>query len=129
MAEPHTIRLADLRAKPALTAANLEPGDTYTVGEAGKFNVTRVFSEPGGINLGLVITDEILKNDPKLVEMGVEVGDRYLEDEKKIIKTGSGSKWQQFWYGFDEEPNLTQNISDILESWVGLGGLGGLHFS
>ncbi len=124
MAETQTISLADLRANPALTAANLEPGDTYTVGEDGKFNVTRVFSEPGGINLGLVITDEILKNDPKLVEMGVEVGDRYLEDEKKIIKTGSGSKWQQFWYGFDEEPNLTQNISDILESWVGLGRLG-----
>ena len=82
MAETQTISLADLRANPALTAANLEPGDTYTVGEDGKFNVTRVFSEPGGINLGLVITDEILKNDPKLVEMGVEVGDRYLEDEK-----------------------------------------------
>ena len=124
MAETKTITLADLRSNPALLAANLEPGDTYTVGEDGKFNVNRVFSEEGGINLGLVITDEILKNDPKLVEMGVEAGDRYLEDENKIIKTGSGSGWQQFWYGYGEENNLTQNMADILESWAGVGRFG-----
>ena len=125
MAETHTITLADIRANQFLAKTGVEPGDTWTVQPDGTRKVTRVFSEPGGVKLGTVITEEHLKNQPELVEKwGAEVGDRYLPDSKKILKTGSGSGWQQFWYGYGEENNLTQNMADILESWAGIGRFG-----
>tara|TARA_R110002020_G_scaffold33980_4_gene103164 strand:- start:8911 stop:11856 length:2946 start_codon:yes stop_codon:yes gene_type:complete len=121
MAEVQTITLSDIRANPALNKANVQPGDTYTVGEDGSFNIKRVYSKEGGAELGIVLTEEMLKNQPELSEMGVEVGDRYLEDQHKIIKTGSDSSWKQFWYGFDETPSLLGNVADILESWFPIG--------
>tara|TARA_R110000737_G_scaffold30687_2_gene49222 strand:- start:2658 stop:5618 length:2961 start_codon:yes stop_codon:yes gene_type:complete len=121
MAETQTITLADIRANPALNKANLKPGDTYTMREDGSFNVKRVFSEDGVVELGIVITEEMLKNQPELAEMGVEAGDRYLEDQHKIIKTGSGSAWEQYWHAFKETPGMTRNAADILESWLPIG--------
>ena len=121
MAEVQTITLADIRANPTLMEANIEPGDTYTVGQDDKLNIQRVHSKEGGMDLGVVVTEEVLKNQPELVEIGVEVGDRYLEDQDKFIKTGSGSAWEQYWYHFDETPGMLQNVGDILESWAPIG--------
>ena len=121
MSEIQTITLEDIRANPALNKANVEPGDTYTIGEDGSAKITRVFSEEGGIELGTVITEQTLKNQPELAEMGVEVGDRYLEDQHKIIKTGSGSGWEQAKYGSYETPGLLRNTADIVESYFPIG--------
>ena len=121
MAETQTITLADIRANSNLNKANVEPGDTYTVGEDGAVKIKRVFSKPGGIDLGVVITEEMLERQPELVEKGVEAGDRYFKDQKKVIKTGSGSSWEQFWYGEDETPGLLKNAADIVESWFPVG--------
>lgn len=68
MAETHTITLADIRANQFLAKTGVEPGDTWTVQPDGTRKVTRVFSEPGGVKLGTVITEEHLKNQPELVE-------------------------------------------------------------
>jgi len=119
MAEVSTITLADIRANPALNEANLEPGDTYTVGKDGSFNINRVFSKPSSIDFGMEITQKHLDNQPELVEKwGASVGDRYVESQQKLIKTGKDSAWRQFWYGFNETGDLVSNITNTLTSWL-----------
>jgi hypothetical protein len=123
MSEVNTITLSDIRAIPELNEAMIQPGDTYTIGEDGGWDVTRVFSDADDkLNLGIEITQEHLDNQPELVDkFDIEVGDRWIEEEDKFIKTGTDSGWKQFMYGFDEEPTLTGNIANILESWAGIG--------
>jgi hypothetical protein len=122
MSEIRTLTLADLRTNPALMKSGAEPGDTYTIDEDGTVNVNRIFNlENEEVELGVVLTEKMLEDQPVLKERGLEAGDRYLPDQDKFIKTGTDSGWEQFFYGYQETPGLTENIADILESWAPLG--------
>ena len=122
MSEVRTLTLADLRTNPALMKSGAEPGDTYTIDEDGTVNVNRIFNlENEEVELGVVLTEKMLEDQPVLKERGLEAGDRYLPDQDKFIKTGTDSAWQQFFYGYQQTPGLTENLADILESYAPLG--------
>ncbi len=78
MSEIRTLTLADLRTNPALMKSGAEPGDTYTIDEDGTVNVNRIFNlENEEVELGVVITEKMLEDQPVLKERGLEAGDRY----------------------------------------------------
>ena len=119
MSEINTITLSDIRNIPDLNKNMVLPGDTYTIGEDGSWNITRVESKSSDkdIDIGVEVTQTQLNNQPELVDrFGLEAGDRWVESENRFIKTGTGSSVKQFLYGFDETPGMIQNIGDILES-------------
>tara|TARA_R110002012_G_scaffold67716_2_gene176385 strand:+ start:879 stop:3821 length:2943 start_codon:yes stop_codon:yes gene_type:complete len=121
MSEVKTLTLADLRANPDLMKRGLEPGDTYEIKD-GVATIQRVFSSGNEEKeMGIVLTEQHIKDDPRLAEKGLEPGDRYLPDQEVFVKTGSDSAWEQFWYGVDETSTFGGNIGDILESFAPIG--------
>ena len=122
MSEIRTLTLADIRSNSDLMKSGAEPGDTYTIDEDGTVNVNRIFNlENEEVELGVVLTEKMLEDQPVLKERGLEPGDRYLPDQDKFIKTGTDSAWEQFFYGYQETPGLTENLVDILESYASVG--------
>jgi len=119
VAEKNLITLKDIRNNPVLNEAMIMPGDTYTIGEDGGWDITRVWSDPNQkLDLGLEVTEQDLKERPELIDLDFEVGDRYIPSDHRLIKTGADSGWKQFMYGFDEEQTLLDNVSNVAESWL-----------
>ena len=59
MAEKNLITLKDIRNNPVLNEAMIMPGDTYTIGEDGGWDITRVWSDPNQkLDLGLEVTEQ-----------------------------------------------------------------------